>query len=248
MQTEMVILVVATFLIAGGIKGVIGFGLPTVSITIIVTVVGLTEAMALMVLPSLVTNIWQGLIGGKLRYLIRRLWLVLLLGAVCTWITSFFLVSGEVFLFKILLGVVIFLYSITSLRSITLPFPGKRETWLSPIVGALSGAITGVTGLFVIPAVAYLQSLQLPRDVLIQAMGVWFSVATISLGLSLNSHGLFPSHLALLSIISVLPALIGLVLGQRCRRRLSERVFRKLFFLALGGLGLYIIVTSVLTQ
>ena len=228
MQLETVILVVVVFLIAGGVKGVIGFGLPTVSITIIAAVVGLTEAMALMVLPSLVTNFWQGVTGGKLRYLLRRLWLVLLLGAACTWVTSSLLAAGEVLLFK--------------------TFLGRKEVWLSPVVGAASGAITGVTGVFVMPAVAYLQSLRMPSAMLIQAMGVWFTVATVSVGLSLNGHGLFPRHLVLLSATAVLPALIGMVLGQRFRARLSEQVFRKIFFLALGGVGLYIVVTSLLTR
>ena len=246
MQAETVILVVVVFLIAGGVKGVIGFGLPTVSITIIAVAVGLTEAMALMVLPSLVTNFWQGVTGGKLRYLLRRLWLVLLLGAVCTWMSSSLLAAGEVFIFKTLLGVVIILYSISSLFSISWSSTGRKEVWLSPVVGAVSGAITGVTGIFVMPAVAYLQSLRMPRAVLIQAMGVWFTVATASVGLSLNGHGLFPRHLALLSTTAVLPALIGMVLGRRFRMRLSERAFRRIFFLGLGGLGLYIVVTSLL--
>ena len=246
MQFETVILVVVVFLIAGSVKGVIGFGLPTVSITIIAAVVGLTEAMALMVLPSLVTNSWQGVTGGNLRYLLRRFWLVFLLGAVCTWMTSSLLVSGEVLQFKILLGIVIFLYSISSLFSITWSLSGRKEFWLSPVVGAASGAITGVTGVFVMPAVAYLQSLGMPRAMLIQTMGIWFTVATVSVGLSLNGHGLFPRHLILLSTTAVLPALIGMVLGQRLRVRLSERVFRKIFFLSLGGLGLYIVVTALL--
>ena len=248
MQAETVILVVVVFLIAGGVKGVIGFGLPTVSITIIAVAVGLTEAMALMVLPSLVTNFWQGVTGGKLRYLLRRLWLVLLLGAVCTWMSSSLLAAGEVFIFKTLLGVVIILYSVSSLFSITWPSTGRKEVWLSPVVGAVSGTITGVTGVFVMPAVAYLQSLRMPRAMLIQAMGVWFTVATASVGLSLNGHGLFPRHLALLSTIAVLPALIGMVLGQRFRMRLSERAFRRIFFLGLGGLGFYIVLTSLLTR
>ena len=248
MQTESVILVVIVFLIAGGVKGVIGFGLPTVSIASIAAFVGLTEAMALMVLPSLVTNAWQGATGGNLRYLVRRLWLVFLFGGIFTWLTSSFLATGEVLIFRNFLGVLICLYSISNLLSITWPSPNKTEIWLSPIVGAVSGAITGVTGVFVMPAVAYLQSLQMPRDMLVQAMGLWFTVATISLGFSLNSHGLFPRNLALLSIVAILPALIGMLLGRRVRAHLSKQIFRKMLFLALCGLGLYIIVTSSLTQ
>lgn len=248
MQIETILLVVAIFLIAGGVKGVIGFGLPTVAVTISVALVGLVDAMAIMILPSLVTNIWQGITGGKLGYLVRRLWFALLLVAVCTWVTSSLLSGGEILPFKILLGVVICFYSMSNLSSVTLPFVGKKEIWLSPIVGAVSGAITGVTGVFVMPAVVYFQSLRMPRDVLVQAMGIWFTVSTISLGFSLNSHGLFSRDLVLLSIISVLPALVGMMFGQYIRSRISERVFQKILFLSLGGLGLYIIVSSSLTR
>ena len=102
--------------------------------------------------------------------------------------------------------------------------------------------------MFVMPAVAYLQSLRMPSAMLIQAMGVWFTVATVSVGLSLNGHGLFPRHLVLLSATAVLPALIGMAFGRHFRARLSEQVFIKIFFLALGGVGLYIVVTSLLTR
>ena len=245
MESQITTLVIAVFLVAGCVKGVIGFGLPTVSVGIIAVAIGLTEAMALMLLPSFVTNFWQGIAGGNLCYLVRRLWLVFLTGALVTWIACSFLVAGEVPLFRMLLGFVICGYSLCSLFLGTLPSPGKKEIWLSPIVGLISGGITGVTGVFVMPAVVYLQSLRLPPNVLIQAMGVWFSVATISLGLSLSSHGLLTRDLTISSILVVFPALIGMALGKRLRLRISKKIFRKIFLVLLGGLGFYIFATSL---
>jgi len=53
MYFEVVVLVVLVFFVAGTIKGLIGFGLPTVSIAILAAFLSLIEAMTLMLLPSL---------------------------------------------------------------------------------------------------------------------------------------------------------------------------------------------------
>ena len=88
MNIDILVLVAVVFLFAGAIKGLIGFGLPTVSIAIIATFLGLIEAMTLMLLPSLVTNLFQGFVGGNLIRLIRRCWIMFLFGAVFVWLTS----------------------------------------------------------------------------------------------------------------------------------------------------------------
>lgn len=71
---ETLAVIVATFLIAGIVKGVIGLGLPTVSLGILTAAIDLTAAMALLLAPSFVTNVWQGAIGGQARAIGLRLW------------------------------------------------------------------------------------------------------------------------------------------------------------------------------
>ena len=73
--------------------------------------------------------------------------------------------------------------------------PGSGESWISPFVGMVSGGITGLTGVFVVPAIGYLQSLRMEKDELIQAMGLWFTIATLSLAFSLKDHGLIADDL-----------------------------------------------------
>lgn len=48
-----------------------------------------------------------------------------------------------------------------------------------------------------------------------------------------------------MSSVAVLPALAGMVIGQRIRERLSEQMFRKVFFISLLILGAYIIVNTL---
>lgn len=66
--------VAATFLVAGAVKGVIGLGLPTVSLALLTVTIGLPQAMAVLLVPSFVTNLWQAASGGNGRVLLARLW------------------------------------------------------------------------------------------------------------------------------------------------------------------------------
>ena len=245
MNIDVLLLVTVVFLFAGTIKGLIGFGLPTVSIAIIATFLGLIEAMTLMLLPSLITNLLQGLVGGHLIRLIRRCWIMFLFGAVFVWLTSTLLSTWHSVSFTILLGVVVTIYGLGGLYSFKFPSPGSNESWISPFVGMVSGGITGLTGVFVVPAIGYLQALRLERDELIQAMGLWFTIATLSLAFSLQDHGLLSSELGWVSLMAVLPALLGMWVGRILRPKLSESTFRRLFFIGLTLLGVYISVSRI---
>ena len=247
MNIDILVLVAVVFLFAGAIKGLIGFGLPTVSIAIIATFLGLIEAMTLMLLPSLVTNLFQGFVGGNLIRLIRRCWIMFLIGAVFVWLTSTLLSTWNSVSFTILLGVVVTIYGLGGLYSFKFPSPGSNESWISPFVGMVSGGITGLTGVFVVPAIGYLQALRLERDELIQAMGLWFTIATLSLAFALQDHDLLSSELGWVSLMAVLPALLGMWVGRILRPKLSESTFRRLFFIGLTLLGVYISVSRFAT-
>jgi hypothetical protein len=92
--------------------------------------------------------------------------------------------------------------------------------------------------------VPYLQSLGLQRDQFIQAMGIWFSVATGALTVMLGIRGLLLMDQNIISAAALLPALIGMSIGQVIRRKLSETRFRRIFFFSLLFMGIYIIARS----
>ena len=102
-----------------------------------------------------------------------------------------------------------------------------------------------MTGSFVVPGVLFLQAMGLPRDMLIQAMGILFTASTLALAVALQGNGLLTIELGTVSSAALLPAIIGMVIGQRIRQRLSEEIFRKVFFVALLVLGAYIIVRAL---
>ncbi len=83
----MVTLVAAAivFVIAGFVKGVIGLGLPTIAVGLLSLVVPPAQAAAWMLVPSLLTNVWQVAAGPNLWPLTRRLGTLLAGIAIGTW-------------------------------------------------------------------------------------------------------------------------------------------------------------------
>lgn len=239
---ETLLAVCLTFVLAGTVKGVIGMGLPSVSLGILTVILGLQPAMALLLVPSLVTNIWQACAGGRLAELMRRLWLFLFCAALGIWAGVEILAGSDLWLLAKLLGGLLVAYAVLGLTTPQLSLPRRAEGWAGPLAGGVNGILTGLTGSFVVPGVPYLQALGLGRDALIQAMGILFTVSTIALGIGLGGKRLITGDQALLSAVAVLPALLGMVLGQRIRRYLSEATFRRVLFVSLLALGLYIVV------
>jgi len=230
-------LVVFIFLGAGLVKGVSGMGLPTVAMGLLGSFMAPATAAAVLVIPSLVTNLWQMLYGSFMPALLRRLW-PMMLGIVLG------TVSGTALLARVdplwsgfALGLALVLYAGYALVAPTFWISPRIEPWLSPMVGLLTGAITGATGVFVMPAVPYLQALRMNKDELVQALGLSFTVSTLALAIGLAVHGAFQLDQVGLSVLAVIPSVAGMWLGQKIRARISPQRFRQCFLLLLILLG-----------
>jgi len=136
------------------------------------------------------------------------------------------------------LGVTLVVYAGYALVAPTFDVPSRLEPWLAPVVGFVTGTMTGATGVFVMPAVPYLQSLQLSKDDLVQALGLSFTVSTLALAAGLVAHAAFRVDQLGLSTLALIPAVVGMWLGRIVRRRISPQRFRQLFLSLLLLLGL----------
>lgn len=76
------------FTLAGFVKGVVGFGFPVITLIILTLTIGLLDALAIIVIPTIVTNIWQGLSGPYLKDITERMWLYFLVAMTFIWLTS----------------------------------------------------------------------------------------------------------------------------------------------------------------
>ncbi|MFC2990984.1 sulfite exporter TauE/SafE family protein [Halomonas tibetensis] len=241
----LLVMVALTFLLAGIVKGVIGMGMPTVSLALLTATVGLQPAMALLLVPTVVTNIWQALVGGQLLAIIRRLWPFLLASIVTVWPGVMVLARVDARWLAMLLGILIITYALTNLLLARLVLTVRHERRAGVMSGLANGLLTGMTGSSVFPGVAYLQSLGLPKESLVQSMGILFTLATLSLGLAMGGEQLLTAPLLGLSAAALVPALLGMQLGRLLRLRLSDVVFRRLFFLGLLAMGVYLLVRSL---
>lgn len=238
MSEQLYIYLFVIFILAGFVKGVTGMGLPTVAIGLLGIFMPLPVAAALLVIPSFVTNVLQLFSGPAMMQIISRLWLMMLLILAGTVAASSLLISINPAWSAFGLGVALILYATFALISPSLTVSPAREKWLSPVIGGVTGIITGATGVFVMPAVPFLQSLRFSKDELVQALGLSFTVSTVALAAGLYLHDAFRVEQFSLSFVAIFPALAGMWLGQKVRARISARRFRQCFLLFLIVLGM----------
>jgi len=240
MAPSTLILLGLVFILAGVTKGIIGLGLPTIAMGLLAVMLPPAEAAALLILPSLVTNVWQMLDGPHLGRLLRRLWPLNLGVCLGTWLGAALLAGIGGRHGGLALGVALIAYAASGLAALRLVVPRRAEPVLGPITGALTGGITAATGVFVIPAVPYLQAIGLQKDELVQALGLSFTVSTLALAAALAGVDAFATDLILPSLLAVVVSLAGMRLGQAVRARLQPQTFRLCFFLGLLALGAYL--------
>lgn len=235
-------LIIGTFLLAGAVKGVIGLGLPTVAMGLLGLAMSPAQAAALLIIPSTVTNVWQLANGGQLRGLLKRLWPMLLMIAVGTGLGSWWLgINGGPSMTRAL-GAALLVYALSGLALPAFRIAETTERWLGPLCGVLTGIIASATGVFVIPAVPYLQALGLSRDQLVQALGLSFTVSTLALAAGLAGSGALGGSELGASWLALAPALLGMMLGQWLRQRISALLFKRAFFIGMAALGLHLLM------
>jgi uncharacterized membrane protein YfcA len=240
-----ILIVTLTFFLAGIVKGVTGMGLPTVAISILGAIISPVSAASLLVIPSFVTNSWQLFTGPDFLALVKRLWLMVLGIVIGTLAGAGLLTTADPEYASAGLGAALVLYAGYSLWARPVSVPAALERFVSPVIGLTTGLITGGTGVFVIPAVPYLQALGLSKDDLIQALGLSFTVSTIALAAGLAHGGAFHQGNIALSAFAILPSLLGMRVGTAIRGRISAATFRRWFLIVLAVLGLELVIRSL---
>jgi uncharacterized protein len=235
-----IVIIAAVFLLAGFVKGVLGLGLPTIAMGLLAVTMPPGQAAAMLVVPSLLTNVWQMLAGPHVLTLLKRLGGMLVAACIGTWLGAGWLTGPYARYGAVALGLSLIVYAVLSLSAVRMSVPREREVWLGPLVGLLTGLITAATGVFVIPAIVYLQGVGLEKDELVQALGLSFTVSTVALSVNLVGAGVLNISLAATAVAALATAVIGMWIGQAVRLRLDQKTFRRWFFIGLLLLGIYL--------
>lgn len=238
-MTILQMLVIAgAFVVAGIAKGAIGMGMPPIAIGLMTFALPLDQALAIMVLPTMVTNVWQAVYGKGFLPLLRRFApmaaaAVVAIFAVAAW-------TGHLGSPKALawVGVLLVIYSLAALTAWRPTVPRSAERWANPLIGAASGAVAGFTGVAAVPFLPYMQSLDMNRHDLVQALGVMFLFLVGALTLVLAWQGAFRAETTVSGIAALVPTMIGVWLGQKGREAASPETFRRIFIFGMLALGL----------
>ncbi|HYL89969.1 MAG TPA: sulfite exporter TauE/SafE family protein [Burkholderiales bacterium] len=231
------------FLFAGFVKGAIGIGLPTVVMGLLSIIMPPAQAAGLMVLPALGTNIWQMAAGPSLGRLARR-FATMIAGVFVGTFATIALLTASSDGARAALGLVLAAYGLYGLLSRRFEVAPRHEAWASPLMGVLTGAICGATGVFILPNAPYLTSLRMSTEELVQAIGILAFVCPLALTIALAVHGQYSIGVAGTSFLALLPALAGMYAGQHIRRRLPAATFMRWFFIGLVLLGSYMFLRS----
>ncbi len=239
MEAMQILMVVVVFVLAGGVKGVTGMGLPTVVMSLLGLWMPAVQAAALLVIPSLATNVAQCR-GPHLRALATRLWPGWLAIAIVTIGAPGLGGAVSAQSAKGWLGGILVAYGIWGLWRPHLPDLSLASKWLSLVAGVVTGFVTALTAVFVLPWVPYLQTLRLDKDEMVQALGLSFTLATLALAVRVQMSAPFESVSSSVAV-AVAGALIGafggLKLGEVLRGRLAGPSFQKALFMVFLGLG-----------
>lgn len=228
--------------LAGLVKGVVGFAMPMVMISGLSSVMPPDIALAGLILPTLTTNLWQALRQGPRAawHSLRRFRLFLMAGLV-------FMIAGAQLVpvlsagvMLLLLGLPVALYGLTSLAGYPPRLPANPGPKTEAGVGAVSGFLGGISGIWGPTTVAMLTALQTEKREQMRVQGVIFGMGSLVLTVAHIGSGVLNPQTAAFSATLIAPALIGLVLGFAVQDRINQAMFRKLTLavLVLSGLNL----------
>ena len=245
MLEPMLFVIGAVFLLAGFVKGVLGLGLPTVSMGLLAVTMQPSRALAIVIAPAIITNIWQTFGGPYLRDILKRLWPLML----CTVIGSLMsagAMSGAYARYgTVALGALLVIYAVIGLTQFRLRIERRNEKWVGGIVGLVTGVISASTGVQVIPSMPFIQAIGMEKDELVQALGVFFTVATLALSVSVSASGLLNATTAIPGAIALACSFAGMFVGQTVRAKMPTEAFRSWFLIGMILLGVYLAGSAI---
>jgi uncharacterized membrane protein YfcA len=245
MIEPLLIAIAAVFFLAGFVKGVIGLGLPTVAMGLLAVSMPPAHALAIVIVPAIVTNIWQTFVGSYLRDIIRRLWPLMLGTVIGIWCGAGLMTGPYAHYGTIVLGILLVIYAMIGLSKFSFHVAPGHEKWVGGIVGLITGVVSAATGVQVIPSMPFMQAIGMEKDELVQALGVYFTVATLALAFNLTSAGLLSAATALPGAIAMAASFAGMFIGQAVRTRMQPDTFRRWFLISMIFLGIYLIVSAI---
>ena len=232
MDLFLIVLIVA---IAGFVKGAVGFAMPMIILSGVGSLVSAELALAALILPTLITNVWQALRNGPRAAIesarMHKVFIIVLLSCILVGAQAVTLVSGRVLF--LVLGGVLSVLAIVQLAGLRLQIADKNKRKAAVGVGTIAGLVGGVSGVWGPPTTLYLTALNTPKIEQMRVQGVFYGTGALILTLAHIQSGVLNTRTAPFSALLVLPAIFGMVIGFWAQDRMDQSRFRKVTLLVL---------------
>ena len=232
-----------TFLIAGTVKGMIGMGMPAICMVLLTLFIPPLEAIPLTAIPTMLVNLLQ-LQRSQARHIVIKKYSVFggtLL--ISIFLTGFFILSFPEALLLLALGIAMVVFAVQALAGFRLRF--SSQAYWQVLCGAVAGFIGGLSSVFSPPIVMYLLGRDADKEEFIAATGFLFFAGCAPMVLALWINGVLTLDLAITSLLGLVLALAGFMLGEWIRHYISQDWFRKLILLFFLVMGCRLIVVSL---
>jgi len=229
-------------LLAGVVKGVVGFAMPMVMVSLMSSVVAPELALAGLILPTLVTNGAQAMRQGQKAawQSARRFWVYLVVGG-CVLVLSAQLV--RVLPLPVLLGIIgvpVTGFALMQLAGVRVALARQRRD-VEAGIGAFAGFLGGISGIWGPPTVLYLTALGTEKHEQMRVQGVIYGLGSVALLGAHLSSGVLDARTLPFSAALILPALVGQWIGGRVLDRIDQAVFKRATLVVLLVVGLNLI-------
>lgn len=237
-----IIIIQAIFFFAAFVKGVTGLGFSTMCIPLLVMVVGVKEAISLVLLPSILSNIITMRSAGHFRETITRFWPMFLATVPGLIAGLWFLAGTKSDTSAAILGIILILFALFSLFNPSFALTEKAERMMNTPVGALTGLVNGMTGSQVMPVLPYLSALHLEANCFVQALNCSFTLSSLIMIVGMYSLSILNISGIPVSVLGIAAVFLGVYAGSAIRQKLPAETFRTLILVFMILLGIALVV------
>jgi len=232
-------------LLASYIKGVIGFGFPTIATPFLALFVDLPTAIVILILPNIVFDGIQVLRKPGLLDTLRRHAVLYLFGIGGTFLGTRLLVSVSSKRLLLILGVFVLAFVALNVSGWRPGVAPTLERYLSPPIGLFCGVLGGITNVPGTPLTIYFYALGMGKDAFIRSIAFSFLVYKVAQLGSVIYFELFVWRLFGLSVLATGLGLGAFWLGLKTQDRVDQVTFNRVVLGFLGLLGGWLVIRSI---
>ena len=241
---DLIITIILVYFVGGALKGLAGLGMALISVPIIGLLYDPVLAATIVAIPLIVSNVRQGLFGGKLTYTVRNYMPFLISMSVIMAPTVYFSTLLPITSISVLLGLLAITYALMNLGFKLPTIPDSKDYSAQLIFGSAAGFAGGLSGLIAIPLAFYVISRNIEKLTAVSVMGLALLISGIALLAGHFSNGNLSQQLMLVSVVATIPGLVGTLIGEVFRSKVNTQVFRKIILIVTLLIGVKILISQ----